>query len=152
MAPVTTIVLLDAGPLGFAVHPNPPAGFKEWLDATIRGPLGVVVPEITDFEVRRSLLRIRSRASIERLDRLTTTVIYAPITTPIMRRAAQLWAEARQQGRPTAPNTALDADVILAATALEIAAAGEEPLVITTNSEHLARYTPAATWQNSDLS
>lgn len=148
---MTTLVVLDAGPLGFAVHPNPPMGFKDWLDDLIKSPVSVVVPEIADFEVRRSLLRIGSHASIERLDRLTTVVTYAPITTPIMRRAAALWAEARQQGRPTASDAALDADVILAATALELRAAGEDPLVITTNEAHLARYIAASTWQSAQV-
>ena len=42
---------------------------------------------------------------------------YDPITTPIMRRAAEYWAASRRAGRPTSDPAALDADVILAAQA-----------------------------------
>lgn len=151
MASRVDVIVLDTGPLGFAVHPRPPLGFAAWFHSLRANQVTVVVPEISDYELRRELLRGELYASIEELDTLCQDLVYAPITTPIMRRAAQLWADARQQGRPTAPDAALDADVILAATALELAAAGEQPLVITTNPAHLERYTSAATWQSSNL-
>lgn len=144
-------LLLDAGPLGLVVHPRSQPGFMEWFAALRAREVPMIVPEIADYEVRRELIRMRRTKSLATLDRLCRELEYAPITTPIMRRAAALWAEARQQGRPTASDAALDADVILAATALELRAAGEDPLVITTNEAHLARYIAASTWQSAQV-
>jgi hypothetical protein len=106
----------------------------------------VVVPEIADFEVRRELLRMGRGESVSTLDRLCAAARYEAITTPIMRRAAALWAEVRRAGRPTASEKALDADVILAAMALELADAGHDVEVATTNVGHLARFVRAALW------
>ena len=65
-----------------------------------------------------------------------------------MRRAAVFWAEARQKGQPTAPDPALDADVVLAAQAVRL----NRPnmIVATTNPKHLSRYVPAALWTEVD--
>lgn len=62
-----------------------------------------------------------------------------------MRRAAELWAQARNTGHPTAPDPALDRDVILAAQALCL----NTPVVVATgNPAHLARFVPAELWSN----
>jgi predicted nucleic acid-binding protein len=59
----------------------------------------------------------------------------------MMRRAAELWAEARLHGVPTAPADSLDADAILAAQALAVGGA-----VVTTNPRHLGRYVLVRSW------
>ncbi len=64
------------------------------------------------------MLRANKAKGIQRLNSIKTALDYIPITTDIMFQAAQLWAIARNQGQPTADDKALDADVILAATAL----------------------------------
>jgi hypothetical protein len=63
-----------------------------------------------------------------------------------MRQAAAFWAQARQQGQPTAGDKALDGDVILAAqaTTLEVT----DMVIATTNVGHLSRFAPAALWQD----
>ena len=86
----------------------------------VRG-VEVFIPEIADYEVRRELLRAGKTAGVMRLGELQKVFTYLPITTSVMRRAAALWAAARNQGRPTADPKALDGDVILAAQALEAA-------------------------------
>lgn len=69
-----------------------------------------------------------------------------PITTTAMRQAAVFWAQARQQARPTAPDLALDADVILAGQAVTLR---ETNIVVaTTNVGHLSRFVPADLWRN----
>ena len=50
-----------------------------------------------------------------------------------MKRAASLWADARNSGMSTAADPSLDGDVILAAQALGVAAGGEAVVVATTN-------------------
>ena len=65
-----------------------------------------------------------------------------------MRRAAAFWAEARQEGRPTAPDPALDGDVILAAQAATLD--HDDVIIATTNPGHLSRYTPAELWTDID--
>jgi predicted nucleic acid-binding protein len=106
------------------------------------------IPEIADYELRRELLRmVRDRQatmrSIRRLDELIETLQFLPISTSILRRAAGLWADARVRGRPTASAAALDADVILASTAIEVSG-----VVLTENRKHLSRYVIARTWQD----
>ena len=58
-----------------------------------------------------------------------------------MLRAAELWADARRRGKPTADPKELDADVILAAQAIEAGA-----IVATENVGHLSRYVTARHW------
>jgi len=104
------------------------------------------VPKITDYEVRRELLRIHSHAALANLDLFVAQLDYLPLTTIAMRLAAALWAQARNVGQPTASNPALDCDVILAAQALSL----NTPIVVgTANPGHLNRFVPADLWSNS---
>jgi predicted nucleic acid-binding protein len=104
------------------------------------------VPEITAYEVRRELLRAGKGASIARLDALALATEYLPLTTAAMRRAAELWAEARQAGQPTAGDKTIDADMILTGQALTL---GVSAVVLaTTNVGHLARFVRAEEWRN----
>lgn len=107
------------------------------------------IPEIADYEVRRELLRSGKASSVARLNELCAGLTYLPLTTPVMHDAAMLWADARNAGHPTAHSHALDGDVILAAQARRAQAAyGRETVVVTTNVEHLARYTDARLWSD----
>ena len=105
-----------------------------------------MVPEISDYEVRRELIRARRIRGIVRLDALIAEIGYLAITTSAMRQAATFWAAARQQGRPTAADPALDGDVILAAQAATLDRAGV--VVATTNVRHRSRFVPAELWAN----
>jgi predicted nucleic acid-binding protein len=71
-----------------------------------------------------------------------------PITGEVLRRAAELWAAARRQGKPTATDAALDSDVIIAAQAQLAAAEGDEVVVATVNVRHLARFVTASPWED----
>ena len=140
-------ILLDSGPLGLITNPRASkeaAACGQWLVNALTGGATVLVPAIADYEVRRELIRARRTAGIGRLDAFIEQVGFLPITTAAMRRAAAFWAEARQQGRPTAADAALDGDVILAAQAVTLDRA--EVIVATTNPKHLSRFVEANLW------
>jgi len=59
--------------------------------------------------------------------------------------AAELWAAARNAGKPTASEKAIDGDVILAAQALTLGVPSF--VVATSNVGHLSRYVPAQDWK-----
>lgn len=146
---MSRIVLLDAGPLGLVTNPNASpqsAVCAEWLQTLASGRARILLPEIADYEVRRELLRANKVKGIERLDALARLLEYLPLTTTAMRQAALFWAQARQQGQPTAGDKTIDGDMILAGQA---SALNESDAVIaTTNVGHLARFAPADLWQN----
>jgi predicted nucleic acid-binding protein len=147
---MSRIVLLDSGPLGLAAHPQGNAtaqACQNWLAEISLRNYVVVIPEIADYEVRRELLRAGKTRSVRRLDQLQQLFSYLPVTTAVMLKAAQLWAEVRQAGLPTADPKALDGDVILAAQALLAQNDGHEVIVATSNVGHLARFIAAADWQ-----
>lgn len=145
-------VLLDAGPLSLAAQRRGKSAeaddCKQWVASLALRGVRVYVPEIADYEVRRELLRAKKRAGIARLDAMKATARYLPITTDIMLHAAELWAEARNAGIPTADVHALDADVILAAQALSLGLSHADFMVATTNVRHLSRFVPAELWSN----
>jgi hypothetical protein len=60
-----------------------------------------------------------------------------------MRKAAEFWADARRRGYATAPDLALDGDVILAAQAVTL---GNNVVIATDNVNHLSRYATVAPW------
>lgn len=63
-------LLLDTGPLGRIAHPRPNPELLAWLVRMLSGRVEVIVPEITDFEVRRNLLLEGLVDSVRRLDEL----------------------------------------------------------------------------------
>ncbi len=75
---------------------------------------------------------------------LESTLVYLPLTTAVMRHAADLWAEARRRGRPTAGAQALDGDVILAAQTLAVGGR-----VATENVGHLSQFVEAFNWRSA---
>ena len=56
---------------------------------------------------------------------------------------AVFWAEARQQGRQTAGDQSLDADVLLAGQAHALSG---DVVIATTNVGHLSRFVAAEEW------
>jgi predicted nucleic acid-binding protein len=144
------IVLLDTGPLGLVTNPRATThndACRAWMATLAQAGVRIIVPEIADYELRRELLRLGRTRGLAYLDRLEASAEYAPITTAIIRRAAELWADARRGGAPTAPTLALDGDVILGAQAQLLAIQENDRLIIaTTNPGHLSRYAEAELW------
>jgi predicted nucleic acid-binding protein len=148
---MSKIILLDTGPLGLVSNPNASPNniaCNLWVEAQVAQGVRVWVPEICDYEVRRELIRAGKTLGIFSLDVLKTKLGYLPITTPAMLKAAELWARARQTGKPSAHHLRLDADVILAAQAALLIADGHEVTVATGNVSHLSLFVPAAHWQD----
>ena len=65
-----------------------------------------------------------------------------------MRKAAELWADARRKGVTTADDKEIDADVILAAQAILFCGLNDELTVATYNARHLSRYVNAHHWKD----
>ena len=144
------LVFLDTGTLGMLANPRgTPRAVRcqQWARNLLAAGVRVFVPEICDYEERRKLIHAGSTAGLARLDRLKIGFDYAPITTDVMLRAAELWAAARRAGLPTAPPDALDGDVILAAQAILSTGVGDLVTVATDNVGHLARFVDAQPWE-----
>jgi predicted nucleic acid-binding protein len=149
---VSRVVFLDAGPIGLVTNPklSPESTLcTRWLQALIISDTRVIIPEIADYEVRRELLRANKVKGIARLDELANSLEYLPITTAAMRQAAMFWAQARQQGQPTAGDKTIDSDMILAAQATTLDVV--DVVIATTNVGHLSRFASADLWQNINL-
>jgi predicted nucleic acid-binding protein len=148
---VSQVIVLDSGPLGLITNPKlspESVACTQWLQTHITAGNRVIIPEIADYEIRRELLRANKTKGIARLDNLARSIEYLPITTPALREAAQLWAQARQQGQPTAGDKTIDGEMILVGQAITI---GVPNIVIaTTNLGHLSRFIAAELWQNID--
>lgn len=69
------------------------------------------------------------------------------IDTATMLKAAEFWSRARQRGKATASNDALDGDVILAAQAALLQNANNQVVVATTNVKHLSLFVDAREWK-----
>lgn len=145
---MSRVVLLDTSLLGMITHPRENLATRDWLKGILQAGVQVRVPEIADYELRRELLRANKMKSIQRLDILKETIGYVPLSTSMMLKAAEFWARARSQGRPTAEETALDGDMILTAQAAVLTSEGDEVIVATTNVGHLSLFADARKWQD----
>jgi hypothetical protein len=147
------VIVLDSGPLALLVYPP---GLPEtdactaWLASHQARGCRIVLPEIVDYELRRELLRLNKGRSLKVLDSLVAPAAgwLAPLSTGALRLAAQLWADARARGIPTAAPQELDVDVILCAQALTLGVAPADLTVATTNPVHISRFVPADLWRN----
>ncbi len=146
-----TVILLDTGILGLITYPRASRDGNEcgqWLLSLSSRGYEAKIPEIADYEIRRELLRMDKFSDIQVLDNLKKILGYVPITTETMLLAAEFWAQARKQGRPTAHDKALDGDVILAAQATILANRGNDVIIATTNVGHLSRFVKAKEWRD----
>lgn len=146
---MSQVIVLDTSPIGLITNPKlSPQGIacNQWLQAHIKLGNRVTIPEIADYEVRRELLRASKTKGLARLDGLSQLLEYLPITTSAMRQAAELWAQARRQGQPTAGDNTIDGDMILIAQAIMLETS--DVVIATTNVGHLSRFIAADSWQH----
>ena len=135
--------MLDSTPLGRLARVRPDPSDVLRLNRLIASNTAILIPEVSDFEIRRSLLLHGLVASISELNFLQKQFVYVPITTSVMLTAADLWAQSRKRGRPTADVKELDCDVILAAQAIE---SGAE--ILTENVGHLEQFVRVHQWSS----
>ena len=145
-------VFLDAGPLGLVTKRKGQSAevddCRAWMEGLITAGIQVCVAEVTDYEIRRELIRAGKPDGLRRLDSLQSVVEYLPITTDAMRKAADLWAQVRNQRLGTSDAKALDADVIMAGQVLTCGREPSEIAIATKNIRHIARYVNASLWQD----
>jgi predicted nucleic acid-binding protein len=149
---VSRYLLLDSGPLGIVTQPRispEVVAMNRWLIDCLSGGDAVLVPAIIYYEIRRELLRARKASGLAHLDAFVQidSNRYLALSDEALRLAAELWAQSRQQGRPTSSALDLDIDVILAAQALALGV-GAEVIVVTTNPRHLRQFVDARLWSD----
>lgn len=152
------LIAIDTGPLGLLTHPHDSPesrACQEWLAGLSEQGVRLYLPEIADYELRREYLRTQNGRSLEKLQALGERIDFLPISSSAMRRAAGLWAQMRQTGRPTAHSKALDGDCILMAQiTIEAERFGlqrDEWIIATTDVGDLPTHVPAAKWQDITL-
>ncbi|MDJ0580095.1 PIN domain-containing protein [Crocosphaera sp.] len=147
---MSKVIFLDSAIVGMLTNPKATPNNLEcryWLESLQQKRYILILSKIVDYEIRRELLRAGKIKGLRKLNQLKETIRYLPITTEIMLKAAEFWAEARNRGKPTASPQALDGDVILAAQAVLVAEAGNEVIIATTNVKHLSQFTDARDWK-----
>lgn len=143
------VVLIDSGPLGFLTNPNQTRkanACRKWAADLKAAGHRVIIPEITDYEIRRELTLVGSVLSLGLLDALHNQFEYLPLDTRTMQLAATLWAGARQTGQPTAGDKTIDIDMILIAQARRLGV--PDAVIATENLRHLQHFTTAELWSN----
>lgn len=160
---MSRIILLDSTPLGFVIAPHSSKQHEDcflWLATLLNKGIDVRIPEVCDYEVRRGIIRAATspkRTLPERtasskiltsLDEFVSTLGYVPLSTKAMRRAAEVWAETRIQGYPTASDDAFDGDMVLCGQALMLADEGHTVTVATANVKHLTLLVDARKWED----
>ncbi len=148
------VIFLDAGVVGMLAHPqggDEPRRCRAWARGMIWGGVRLCMAEVTDYELRREMIRRDAKASLRRLDELRAGLDFAPITSDAMGIACHLWAESRKRGRPPAANTRLDCDIILAAQAIREAGPGREVVIASANRKHLDQFLDTRPWDMIEL-
>jgi predicted nucleic acid-binding protein len=150
---MTRVIVLDSGPLGLLMHTKRTkegVACRTWLARQLAAGVRVVVPGIVDYELRRELIRGKLSAAVGALDAFNAADPgrFLILTSADLRLAAELWAQLRNQGQPTADRHALDIDVILSAQALGGGWPTADLIVATSNVGHLSRLVRAELWQN----
>ena len=135
-----SIILLDTGVLGKICHKNISIGTIKVLKYLEQQKIGLRVPEICDYEIRRNLILENLDKSIRKLNKFRKTDRLIFFNSDTMMIASEIWAEIRKQGNPTENKDNLDGDVILAAQACQLKRYYELVIVLTTNAKDLAKF------------
>lgn len=150
------IVILDSGVLHTLISDSKVQKVidcQNWFYYLLSRSALVVTSAICNYEVKRELIRRNNVKEINNLNQLKALVNFLVVDEPTLDLAAELWAEARNKGLPTADDNRLDADVIICAQYQLLAEKypGRYVVIATTNVKHLSRFTEAKEWLDIDF-
>ena len=83
-------ILLDASPLAAISHPQASLEIVSWFFSHLRQGNQIIVSELADYEVRRELIRAGKTQGIRRLDAFQRTLSMCPVSSSVLRRAAEV--------------------------------------------------------------
>ncbi len=147
------IIILDSGVLYTLVSTSKVKEVidcQDWFYYLLSRSAMVVTSAICNYEVKRELIRRNKIQEINNLNQLKALIDFLPVDEPTLELAAELWAEARNKGMPTADDNSLDADLIICAQyqLLALSYPGRYVVIATNNVKHLSRFSEAEEWQN----
>ncbi|MEM9274878.1 MAG: type II toxin-antitoxin system VapC family toxin [Cyanobacteria bacterium P01_F01_bin.143] len=150
------IVLIDSGVLFTLISTSKVkevTDCQDWFYYLLSRSALVVTSAICNYEVKRELIRRKKVPELDNLNQLKTLIDFLPVDDSTLELAAELWAEARNKGLPTADDLSLDADVIICAQYQLLAEKypGRYVVIATTNVKHLSRFTEAKKWQEIEF-
>lgn len=149
------IVFIDTSVLGKLSNPNQlseSVKCQNWFEQLLARGVYFVSSELCYYELKRSLILAAqngySARGIGKLDLLRNIIDFLPITQEIAELAAQIWAEARREGTPTADEKNIDIDIIIAAhwQILKRDFPGRTVIISTTNVKHFRLFAEAEEW------
>lgn len=145
------IVIIDSGVLFTLISTSKVkevTDCQDWFYYLLSRSALVVTSAICKYEVKRELIRRKKVPELDNLNQLKTLIDFLPVDDSTLELAAELWAEARNKGLPTADDLSLDADVIICAQYQLLAEKypGRYVVIATTNVKHLSRFTEAKVW------
>ena len=150
------VIVLDTFPLSctgkrepaFGIAPTLSEECHQRIKACVAAGHRIVAPAVCYYEVLREMERLSATSQINRIQNFCfeSPNRFLSINDAHLESAAKLWAQARNQGTPTASNASLDADVILMAQVQSLGLAPAQVVVATTNVGHLSLFVPAQIW------
>ena len=150
------IVIIDSGVLFTLISTSKVkevTDCQDWFYYLLSRSALVVTSAICNYEVKRELIRRNKVPELDNLNQLKTLIDFLPVDEATLELAAELWAEARNKGLPTADDLSLDADVIICAQYQLLAEKypGRYVVIATTNVKHLSRFSEAKKWQEIEF-
>ncbi len=150
------IVILDSGVLHTLISTSQVkevTDCQDWFYYLLSRSALVVTSAICNYEVKRELIRRKKVPELDNLNQLKALIDFLPVDDSTLELAAELWAEARNQGLPTADDLSLDADVIICAQYQLLAEKypGRYVVIATNNVKHLSRFSEAKKWQEIEF-
>ena len=135
-----TVIILDSKPLGEICNPFNRDKIKPLIQFLRKSRIFLRVAEITDYELRRELQLQKLEKGINNLNKFKQKQETIPLESESLLLAADLWAELRRDGQPTADNKNIDCDVIMVAQALKLKRQFEQIIILTIDVKDLVRF------------